>query len=163
MRKPYTSLTGSADIDSEITVVVSDNLAVPAAAGAHTAEMTLHSTLNDALDGVGETSMDFFGGSATVIVVASGVDADIVAGAPLTASVDTGFLWFLGPSNSEMLGTFHAVADPMGVLAAEDGLQAEEDDVIAMGDMAVGITVEGDLTIGAFTGRWTNGRRSRHQ
>jgi hypothetical protein len=147
----YSLGTSPVDIEDAVTLVVTDNLAVPAAAGAHTAEMTLHSTLNDALDGVGETSMDFFGGSATVIVVASGVDADIVAGAPLTASVDTGFLWFLGPSNSEMLGTFHAVANPMGVLAAEDGQQAEENDVIAMGDMAVGLTVEGNLTIGAFT------------
>ena len=138
-------------IDGEVTLVVTGNLAVPAAAGAHTAAMTLHANLNDALDGVGATSMDFFGGSATVIVVASGVNADIVAGDPLVASVDTGFLWFLGPSNSEMLGTFHAVANPMGVLAAEDGEQAEADDVIAMGDMAVGLTVEGDLTIGAFT------------
>ena len=154
----YALGTGAVAIDTEITVVVTGNLAVPAAAGSHTATMTLHENLTDALDGVGATSMDFFGGSATVIRVASGVNADIVAGDPLVASVDTGFRWFVNPAdptgdptNNLMLGTFHAVANPMRVLAANDGLQADADDVIAMGAMAVGLAVEGDLTIGAFT------------
>ena len=147
----YALTTGTVNLDTTLTVDVTSDLAVPAAAGDYTATMTLHENLNDALEGRGATSMDFFGGRATVIRVASGLDADIVEGDALVAAVDTGFRWFVGPSNSELLGTFHAVANPKDVLAANSGVQAVDDDIIAMGGMALGLTVEGDLTIGAFT------------
>ena len=152
-----TSATISAD--EKVMFGLTDELAVPAAAGAYSATMTVHQNLNDALDGRGETPMNFFGGSGTVIRVVSGLDASVTAGDPLTASVDTGFLWFTNPGGGTtapirahaMLGQFQAIADPtVGVFAANDGMQALDVDIIATGPTAVGVTVAGDLTIGAF-------------
>ena len=144
-----------------ISFNAANQLAVPAAAGAYTASITVHENQNDALAGVGATSTDYVGGMATVIVVSSGLDAKITAGNAFTAAVDTGFLWFIDPVKLEarnpkpyrahgMLGQFQAVANPMGILAAIDGQQAEDADIIAAGPMAVSVTIEGDLTIGAF-------------
>ena len=152
-------ITTEVTADERISFALANELAVPAAAGAYTATMTAHENFNDALAGVGETSMDYFGGSATVVRVASGLDASVTGGAAFTAAVDTGFRWFHNPDNPPggdtpyraggLLGEFQAVANPMG-LAANDGLPAEDTDIIAIGEMAVSVAIEGDLTIGAF-------------
>ena len=50
-----------------------------------------------------------------------------------------------------MLGLFQAIANPMGVLSASDGLAAVDADIISTEMGSVTVSIEGDLSIGAFS------------
>ena len=93
----------------------------------------------------------------TIVQVVVGVDAGVAPDAPAVADVGTGFLQFLDGTEEgtpvERLGMFHAVPKELPasqlLLAADDGAQADASDLFA-GTNPVSLTVNGDLSIGAF-------------
>ena len=132
-----------------IWIRVDHALAVPMGTGTYGASISAYTTADAATAGVGAVST--IAGSGTIVRVVSGLDASVTAGDALVASVDTGFLWFVGPSAQGMLGTFQAIANPMGVLSANDGMAAADPDIISTDTGSVTVAVEGDLSIGAFS------------
>ena len=143
-------VTGQAiALNASLWIRLDHALAAPAGTGSYGATVSAYGSADDAVAGIGAVST--IAGSGTIVRVVSGLAASVTAGDALVASVDHGFLWFVGPSAQEMLGTFQAIANPMGVLSAQDGLPAADADIISMEDGAVMVTVEGDLSIGAFS------------
>ena len=138
-----TGCAGGIKIGEYLWVNVVNSLAVPAGEGTYTATASV-------------TGTEGIAGSATIVRVVSGLDASITAAAPAVADVGTGFLQFLGATAEgtpvARLGMFHARANPSltGLLAADDGEAAEDSDILKAGATAVGLTVNGDLSIGAF-------------
>ena len=138
-------------LNSYVMFDVEHALAVPLGTGAYRASISAYGNPDDAVDGRG--AVGSIAGEATIVRVVSGLDASVTAGDPVEASVATGFRWFNpGPRAQARLGLFQAIAAPMGmVLSADDGLMAEDMDIINPADDSVTVSVEGDLTIGAFS------------
>ena len=138
-----TSCTEGIKIGEYLWINVVNSLAVPAGEGTYTATASV-------------TGTEGIAGSATIVRVVSGLDASITAAAPAVADVGTGFLQFLGATaegeSVARLGMFHARANASltGLLAADDGEAADNGDILKAGATAVGLTVNGDLSIGAF-------------
>ena len=152
-------LSGAVDNAGNITIDLDDNLAVMGAAGSYTATMTAYTNPDDAIEGVGDRGT-LFVGTETIVSVTSGLNVSVAAGATATAQVSTGFLWFVEPDNSpplagqKKLGYVSVAAkeymDTTRPLAANDGeLIDVEIDLVA--EAGIGITVEGDLSVGAFS------------
>ena len=152
--------TPAVDNDGDITIDLNDSLAVMGAAGSYTATVTAYTNPDDAIEGVGQRGT-LFAGSGTIVSVTSGLDVSVAAGATATAEVSTGFLWFVEPGNSpplagqKKLGYVSVAAkqymDMTRPLAAGDGDQIDELGVDLVADTGIGITVEGDLSVGAFS------------
>ena len=125
-------------------------LAVPMGTGAYGATISAYTSADDAVDGVGAVSS--ISGGGTIIRVVSGLDASVTAGDALEASVAQGFRYFNpGRTAQGRLGLFQAIAAPMGVYSASDGLPAVDSDIISTKMGSVTVSVEGDLSIGAFS------------
>ena len=144
-------------LDASLWVRVDHALAVPMGTGTYGASISAYGNADDAVAGVGAVST--ISGEGTIVRVVSGLDAKVTPGDALTADVAVGFRWFTNPGGGSSkpnraagpLGDFQAIANPMGVLSANDGLAAEDSDIISTEMGAVSVTVEGDLTIGAFS------------
>ena len=144
-------VTGGEDIllNESLWIRVDHALAVPMGTGSYGASISAYGDADDAVAGVGAVST--ISGDGTIVRVVSGLDASVTAGTPLEASVAQGFRYFKpGRTTSGQLGLFQAIANPMGVLSANDGRSAENSDIIDMETGSVSVTVEGDLSIGAF-------------
>ena len=152
-----TGATAAIALNESIWFDVNQAFAVPAGAGNYGASISAYTTADDALDGRGAVSS--VAGSATIVRVVSGLDAKVTPGDTLTADVDVGFRWFTNPGGGSSmpnraaaaLGDFQAIANPMGVRSANDGATAVDADIISPEMGSVTVTVEGDLTIGAFS------------
>ena len=137
-------------IDDHLFIEVTDAVAVPPGTGSYTASISAS----------GSDAPGRLGGSATIVNVVSALDASVTKAADVIADVGTGFLQFtadtsLNAQNTGVarLGMFHAKVASLTsgmILAADDGEAAAASDVIKAGDTAVGLTVKGDLSIGAF-------------
>ncbi len=139
-------------LNASIWIRVDHALAVPMGTGSYDASISAYTNADDAVAGLGAGST--ISGEGTIVRVASGLDASVTAGDPLEAAVATGFRWFNGGSPfraQAQMGLFQAIANPMGVLSANDGLPAMDADIISMNEGSVMVTVEGDLSIGAFS------------
>ena len=144
-------------LDASIWIRVDHALAVPMGTGTYGASISAYTNADDAVAGVGAVST--ISGEGTIVRVVSGLDAKVTPGDALTADVAVGFRWFTNPGGGSSkpnraagpLGDFQAIANPMGVLSASDGLAAEDSDIISTEMGAVSVTVEGDLAIGAFS------------
>ena len=150
---------GAVALNDDITVTVDGALSVETTAGSYSATITAHSNPDDATEGVGARST-LFAGSGPIVNIVSGLDVRVVGGLPAVADVATGFLWFVGPDATapvvaqKNLGWFSVAARQFtgGVnpLDAGDGtaIDATTDLVAATG---VGIEVEGNMSVGAFS------------
>ena len=151
---------GQVDNKGTITVTVDGNLSVVAAAGSYSVSITAHSDPDDATAGVGARST-LFAGSGPIVNIVSGLDVRVVSGAPAVAHVSTGFLWFVGPNAAapvvaqKNLGWFSVAARQFtgGVtpLDAGDGDAIDAGTDLIAGEGGVGIDVEGNLSVGAFS------------
>ena len=143
-------VTGAAiSLDASLWIRVDHALAVPMGTGSYGASISAYGDADDAVAGVGAVST--ISGAGTIVRVVSGLDASVTAGNPLEASVAQGFRYFNpGRTTSGQLGLFQAIANPMGVLSGNDGMPAENSDIISTETGSVSVTVEGDLSIGAF-------------
>ena len=150
---------GALELDAEITVTVDNSLSVVPTAGSYSATITAHNDPDDAIDGVGARST-LFAGSGAIVNIVSGLDVRVVSGEPAVADVDVGFLWFDGPHAvapnlaQENLGWFSVAARQftggINPLDASDGTRVDAaTDLVGAG--GVGIEVEGDLSVGAFS------------
>ena len=139
-------------LNASLWIRLDHALAVPRGTGTYDASISAFTNADDAVADVGAVST--ISGSGTIVRVASGLDASVTAGDPLEAAVATGFRWFNGGSPfraQARMGLFQAIANPMGVLSANDGMPAMDADIISDNDGSVMVTVEGDLAIGAFS------------
>ena len=120
--------------------------------GSFSARITAHTDPDDALDGNSATKA--FGGSATIIRLASGVKTTIKAAKAATASVDTGFARFAGNAGQAGLGWLgieeKIAADGASIVYTAAGEELEDDDIIAAGGK-ISFNVKGNLDIGAFS------------
>ena len=153
------ALGGAVELD------VDENLGVASASpGSVTATIQAFRDQFDAIDGQGGLSMQYFGGSATIIEKVSGVTAAVRAGRTATADVAVGFRWFVNPNAdddghdqtpSAVLGSFTvaertaAVGTDSQTFNAVDGTVVEAGELIDPG-RGVHLRIEGDLSIGAF-------------
>ena len=131
-----------------------------------TATITAYTDPDDALDQEGTRST--FAGTGTIIRLVSGLSVAIKAAPKPVASVDTGFVRFTGPADSNgtarlgWLGVQENImpgADAAPVRNADDGVQIERGDILAVVDPSadpivstgmVSFNVMGNLDIGAF-------------
>ena len=149
-------LSASADaieVNSKIALDVGDHIAVRGTAGDYSASITLHESLNDAINGNDATSFSFFGGNAAIVRLVHGTDVRIVQGAAAVASVAYDYKWFVDSpiTGQENLGSIVAkerVFVGQTVLSAQTGMRAAPNDFIA--PKGVSVKVEGNLSIGAF-------------
>ena len=134
-----------------------DQLAAPRRVGDYGMSMSLHSTANDAQSGANSVGG---AGSATLVRVQSGLKVDIMANLGIEADVTTGFLWFTDPNpatppNRAQADLGYAIVDVGGtggdemLYNARTGMEAEPENFVK--EDSVGITVAGDLSIGAFS------------
>ena len=146
-------------LNDPITVQVDGGLSVAPVAGSYSAMITAHGTPDDAIDGIGARST-VFSGSGSIVNVVSGLDVRVVGGSPAVADVNVGFLWFVGPNAAapnvaqKNLGWFSVAAREftggINPLDAGDGTTVDADaDLVGAG--GIGIEVEGDLSVGAFS------------
>ena len=159
-------VSGAAGI---MTITVTSALAVSSKEpGAYTASISLHDDQFEAEEGVDAKASAHVGGTATIVMTTSGIAAEVKAGAAAVADVETGFLWFVGPTAAASLGTVMVMeknAPPAvgGVtfdapLDADDGVLVEPGALVAFtaasgttpasGGMSV--AVEGNLGIGVW-------------
>ena len=145
-------LTADHALTAKVSLGVDENLAIPTNGEAsYTASMTMHRDLFDARDGYG--ALGRIGAENVAVVRAvSGIDATITP-KDATADVETGFLWFIGPDDTNVsgveLGTAKAAAiTGQGVLDARDGLAVTDADLIVAEGVTIGI--EGDFSVGVF-------------
>ena len=130
-----------------------NDLSMAITSGAVTATITSYKDPDDAFDQLGATST--FGGSATILVLQSGLAVTIKAadntGDNAVASVDDGFLWFVGPTGQAMLGWL-GVEEKIGagVRGANNGLVLAGTEILRTGAQ-VGFNLMGNLDIGAFS------------
>ena len=123
-----------------------------------TASIAAYTDPDDALDQVGGRST--FAGSGAIIRLQSGLNVTIKAAPEAKASVDTGFMRFVGGGGTARLGWLgveESVGGTASVRNADDGAAIEVGDIIAApaseGDPPVGtvsFNVMGNLDIGAF-------------
>ena len=134
-----------------------DQLAAPRRVGDYGMSMSLHSTASDAQSGANSVGG---AGSATLVRVQSGLKVDIMANLGIEADVTTGFLWFTDPRtntppNRAQADLGYAIVDVGGtggdemLYNARTGMEAEPENFVK--EDSVGITVAGDLSIGAFS------------
>ena len=140
-----------------------ETLQVTTTTGNVTATISAYTNPDDALDQVGSRST--FGGSGTIIRFVSGLKVTIKAAAKAVASVDTGFVRFVGPSETNgtaklgWLGVEENTTSEAGaalVRNAVGGKQIIRGDILEIdeNDAAVGkvsFNVVGNLDIGAFS------------
>ena len=139
-------------VDSRIVFDVSNDLAAPAMAGGYSATIKSYNDPIDAIEGL--NAIPVLDGNAVVVQVVSGLEAKITVGKPLIASLDSDFLRFVGPTSVGRLGTFQVMAKnprDVDILAADDGRPVQNADIISEAADAVSFTVEGDLSVGAFS------------
>ena len=134
------------------------DIRVTASSGNVTATITAYTDPDDALDEVGARST--FAGSGAVIRLVSGLNVTIKAADTAVASVDHGFLWFVGPMATARLGWLgieeNVAALAMGgVRNATDGTVLEAGEILRADgtdpDGTISFNVMGNLDIGAFT------------
>ena len=136
-----------------------DDLLVTSASGNVTATITAYSDPDDALDEVGARGT--FSGTGAIVSLVSGLTVTIKAADTATASVNHGFLWFLGPTGQAPLGWvgLEENEDVMaGVRNAATGEPLARGDILLvddqMDDAAIGMVsfnIMGNLDTGAFT------------
>ncbi len=148
-----------------LTVVVTSALAVSSKEPAtYMASMSLHDDQFEAEEGVDAKATSHVGGTAAIVTITSGIAAEVKAGTVVTADVETGFLWFVGPTAAASLGTVTVMeknapatgGDPP--LSAVDGAAVPDGNLVgftaesggtpASGGMSVAI--EGNLGIGLW-------------
>ena len=138
------------------------SLNVTTGSGNVMASIAAYTDPDDALDQQGARST--FAGSGTVIRLVSGLNVTIAPAPKATASVDTGFIRFLGGVGTARLGWLGVeenLSPPVGgaVLNADDGAKIERGDILDVVDNTadpivatgmVSFNVMGNLDIGAF-------------
>ena len=124
-----------------IIITVTDSLAVMSKeSGTYSASISLHSDQFDAHDGVGATATGLVGGSANIVTITSGIDANIKANRAVTAEVDVGFLWFAGPMADASLGSVTVIEKNPPLTGGGDGpLDAGTGVAVVAGNL-VGLT-----------------------
>ena len=156
-------LPGGRDLPAGIAfrLALADALAVPGGEGAYDVRVGLYEAVAEAVSGTGGFG-DAFGGERTLVVMARGVDVDIVNGRAV-ADAATGFTAFTPASASgrrvgadepsAVLGSIAvALADraPDGaarmLYAARGGARAGLDDLVE----AVRVRIAGDMSFGIF-------------
>ena len=146
-------------LGTAFTMEIDDDLAVTSDdMGTVRATITAHDGQFKAIDGEGALEYRHFGGSAVIIQKVSGIAASVMPGTTATADVAVGFRWFVNPdappanTASAHLGT----ASVRERLTGDDSaLNAGTGAALVAGALiadarGVRITVEGDLSIGAF-------------
>ena len=152
-----------------LTVVVTDALAATSKdPGTYSASMSLHDDQFEAEEGVDAKASGHVGGTAAIIMVTSGINAEVKAGDAVVADVDTGFLWFVGPTAAASLGTVTVMeknAPPAvgGVtfeapLSAADGVAVPNGNLVGDADSTatppvaggMSVAIEGNLGIGVW-------------
>ena len=139
---------------TRLWVNIKDNLAIPAGTGHYAAKISLHIDPDDAATGASPSTA--VGGNAVIVSAVEALDVEVKASQrPAVAHVGTApvpFLWFYpGDVNAVVLGT--ATADLKEL--AEGQIVYDKDGTVATGpklipDDSVTITIDGDLSIGAF-------------
>lgn len=126
-----------------------NDLSMATTSGNVTATITSYGDPDDAYDEVNATPT--FGGSAAIIKLVSGLSVTISPADNPVASVDQGFLWFLGPVGQAPLGWL-GVEEKIAadVYNANNGLELA-DGIILPAAAKVGFNVMGNLDIGAFS------------
>ena len=137
------------------------DLNVTTASGNVTASIAAYNDADDALDQQGARST--FAGSGTIIRLVSGLNVTIAPAPKATASVDTGFIRFVGGSGSSgtarlgWLGVEENLTPPAGgmVRNANTGAQIVRGDILHVDNSdnptgMVSFNVMGNLDIGAF-------------
>ena len=140
-------------------VNVQDHLAIPAGTGNYAAKISLHIDPDDAASGTGASSA--VGGNSVIVRSVEALDVEVKANQqPAVAHVGTSptpFLWFRdasavsGLSSSAHLGFARADLKELKegqMVYNKDGTMADGDDLIPPD--SVSISIEGDLSIGAF-------------
>ena len=142
---------GAVPLASTVGVRLLENGMLGANSGTFSATISSYSDPDDALDG--EFASSAFGGSATVIRLATGVATTFKPAAPAVASVDTGFMEFAGETPGQAilgwLGVTENIAETAGLRNAFDGAALDPNDVIPTDGM-ISFNVMGNLDIGAF-------------
>ena len=148
-------------MQNRLWVDVFDLLAIPADTGSYTASISLHSDPDDAQ--AGSNPSPAVSGTATIVKSVAGRDVEVKASlTPAVAHVGTApepFLWFRDRSTATGLSSMAILGSAKATLAARSpgqmpllnpgtGLRATPDQIIKPESLT--ITVEGDLSIGAF-------------
>ena len=161
----YSVPTTGIALNANFDLVVTANIAVASAeSGAVSATILAYKDQFDAIDGSNALGAQYFGGSATFIEKVSGVTATVLPGRTATADAAVGFRWFVNPnaatdgnanSASATLGNFmvaerdsNADADVQAIDASTGAVVAPN--AIIVPARGVTLTIEGDLSIGAF-------------
>ena len=148
-------------MQNRLWVNVFDLLAIPADTGSYTASISLHSDPDEAQ--AGSNPSPAVSGTATIVKSVAGRDVEVKASlTPAVAHVGTApepFLWFRDRSAATGLSSMAILGSAKATLAARapgqmpllhpgTGLPATPDQIIKPESLT--ITVEGDLSIGAF-------------
>ncbi len=146
------------EIPDTTTAADGGDVRVTASTGNVTATITAYSDPDDALDEVG--SRTTFAGSGAIVRLVSGLNVTIKAADTAVASVNHGFLWFLGPTATAPLGWL-GIEENISALAmggvrnAADGTVLEAGEILRADgtppDGSISFNVMGNLDIGAFT------------
>ena len=158
---------GAVEASELVGVQIGDNsgdegdLRVTATTGNVTATIAAYTDPDDALDQEGARGT--FAGSAAIIQLTSGLTVTIKAAPKVTASVDTGFMRFLGGGGTARLGWLGLEENETvmaGVRSAVTGVQLVRGNILTTdpdstpAGAAIGMisfNVMGNLDIGAFT------------
>ena len=148
-------------MQNRLWVNVFDLLAIPADTGSYTASISLHSDPDEAQ--AGSNPSPAVSGTATIVKSVAGRDVEVKASlTPAVAHVGTApepFLWFRDRSAATGLSSMAILGSAKATLAARapgqksllhpgTGFPATPDEIIKPESLTV--TVEGDLSIGAF-------------
>ena len=173
--------TGDLGIGDDIYVDISDDISVPAGSGNYSASITAHTLADDAIGDVGVGSVGAFGGGAMIMRVVDGLAVRLiarravaevevgflwfdtgVASPPVTGQGKIGSV-NVGASRLPDGATLYSAIDGTVIAspAIPEGVGVDDqviDAVAAVSDLSslvvangVHITVEGDLSIGAFS------------
>ena len=146
------------EIPDSATAADGGDLRVTAASGHVMATITAYTDPDDALDEVG--SRGTFAGSGAIVRLVSGLSVTIKAADNAVASVNHGFLWFLGPMATARLGWLGIEENDSelamgGVRNAADGAKLDTGEILRADgtdpDGSISFNVMGNLDIGAFT------------
>ena len=145
---------GGSATEGAISFVVTSKLAVPSKEPAsYSATISLHDDQFEAEEGIDVKASGHVGGTATIVRTTSGIAATVTAGTTAVAEVDTGFLWFVGPTAAASLGTVSAMEknaptggeaplDPDDGVAVESGTLIDDTDGLTiniMGNLGIGV------------------------
>ena len=135
----------------KITITLTDNLALASKMpGSYMIAMSLHRNIDDAIDGIGASSLG--GGQGTIINTMSGVNVAVTPNKAAVADVSQKFLWFVGPKDQAHLGSVMATERPAegaGSAIAANGDPITENSLID-GDAGVITVIKGNFSVGAF-------------